>query len=299
MNLSIRKSLGLASLLGLSIAAASQAQAASCTYTVNNEWSNGFQGTVTITNNTSSAINGWTVGWQYNSNRVTSSWNATLSGSNPYSASNVDWNRTIQPGQSVSFGVQGNKNNNSSAEKPTITGNVCSNATSSAASSFVDNSSTSSAPRSSSSSSQTCNNGGSQCNWYGTNYPICSQTTSGWGYENGKSCITQSTCTTQPAPYGVVGGGASCPVSSARSSSVSSSLRSSSVSSVVSSSLRSSSVSSVVSSSLRSSSVSSVVSSSLRSSSLSSAVSSSLRSSSVASSVRSSSSSTNTSAGPR
>jgi hypothetical protein len=33
------------------------------------------------------------------------------------------------------------------------------------------------------------------CNWYGTNYPVCCNTTSGWGWENNASCISASTCT--------------------------------------------------------------------------------------------------------
>ncbi|RYY02096.1 MAG: cellobiohydrolase [Gammaproteobacteria bacterium] len=293
MKTSIRKSLGLVSLLALGVAA-SQAQAASCTYSVNNEWNTGFQGTVTITNNGTTAVNGWNVGWTYTNNKITSSWNATLTGSNPYSATALDWNKTIQPGQSVSFGVQGDKNG-SAAEIPTITGAVCSTSPASSSTATTSSSSksstavtssskssvASSTPSSASSSSQqAC--GASQCNWYGTTYPSCTSTTSGWGYENGKSCIAPSTCATQPAPYGVVAG---CPVSSAssKSSSVVSSISSSksSVSSVISS--VSSSKSSVVSS------VSSVKSSS---SSVVSSVSSSIKSSS-------SSSSTSTSAGPR
>jgi len=46
----------------------------------------------------------------------------------------------------------------------------------------------------------------SACNWYGTLYPLCVTTTSGWGWENNKSCISRSTCSSQPAPYGIVGG---------------------------------------------------------------------------------------------
>src|SRR3954463_8379757 len=42
MNFSLPKKLGMASLLGLSIAAASQAQAASCVYSVSNEWNTFF-----------------------------------------------------------------------------------------------------------------------------------------------------------------------------------------------------------------------------------------------------------------
>jgi|GEM_PF-299941 len=248
----------------------------SCSYKLDNEWNTGFQGTITITNRGSSAINGWNVSWQYSANRITSSWNANLSGSNPYSASNVGWNGTIQPGQSASFGVQGNKNG-ATAEVPTITGAVCSGGNNSSAgvssvarssvgvssvgvsSVGVSSVGVSSVARSSIGNCST----GSQCNWYGTNYPICTQTSSGWGYENNRSCITTSTCASQPSPFGVVGGG-SCPVSSApRSSSSapvssSSAPRSSSSAPVSSSSapMSSSSISSVPRSS--SSSVSSV-----------------------------------------
>jgi aryl-phospho-beta-D-glucosidase BglC (GH1 family) len=32
------------------------------------------------------------------------------------------------------------------------------------------------------------------CNWYGWNVPICCNVQSGWGYENGRACVAQSTC---------------------------------------------------------------------------------------------------------
>ncbi|HCS66477.1 MAG TPA: beta-mannosidase [Cellvibrio sp.] len=38
---------------------------------------------------------------------------------------------------------------------------------------------------------------GGTCNWYGTSYPICLNTSSGWGWENNKSCIARSTCNSQ------------------------------------------------------------------------------------------------------
>ncbi len=60
------------------------------------------------------------------------------------------------------------------------------------------------------------------CNWYGTNYPVCCSTTSGWGYEGNVSCISKATCT---------GSGQSCSGCSSLSSSSSSSLSSSSSSS--------------------------------------------------------------------
>jgi mannan endo-1,4-beta-mannosidase len=205
-------------------------------------------------------------------NRITGSWNATLTGGNPYSASNLSWNGSVQPGKTVSFGMQ--VNTNGVVEIPVVTGAICKAAGSSASavSSSVVSSSAPSSVRSSSSSlrssslvsssfsirssssiaasiSSTCA-AIQSCNWYGTSYPVCTATASGWGYENNKSCISVATCASQPSPFGVVGG---CPVfsssfSSIRSSS-SSSLSSSSIPPLSSSSIRSSSSSSVVSSS--------------------------------------------------
>jgi cellulose 1,4-beta-cellobiosidase len=135
------KTYGLAALLGLSVAA-TQAEAALCSYKVDNEWNSGFVASITITNNGSSVINGWNVGWQYTTNRITNLWNATLGGSNPYTAASLDWNKTIQPGQSVSFGFQGNKNNSAAAEVPAVTGAVCGGGGTSAAPSSSSRSST-------------------------------------------------------------------------------------------------------------------------------------------------------------
>ena len=109
-------------------------------------------------------------------------------------------------------------------------------------------------------SSSVSSSGQCQCNWYGTVYPSCVTTQSGWGWENNKSCISRSTCTGQPTNQGgLVCGGtnstSSAPASSS-SSRPSSSLGSSSSSSigVSSSSLTVSSSSVAISSSLGSSS---------------------------------------------
>lgn len=72
-----------------------------------------------------------------------------------------------------------------------------------------------------------------QCNWWGTEFPLCTQTPSGWGWENSQSCISPSTCESQPFPFGIVDGASS---SSEQSSSQSSSEGSSDVSSSASSS---------------------------------------------------------------
>jgi cellulase/cellobiase CelA1 len=93
---------------------------------ITNQWNNGFTGAIRITNRGTTAINGWNVAWNYSDgSRVTSSWNANVTGSNPYTASNLGWNGSIQPGQTVEFGFQGTKGGSSNAPTPTVTGSVC------------------------------------------------------------------------------------------------------------------------------------------------------------------------------
>jgi hypothetical protein len=55
-----------------------------------------------------------------------------------------------------------------------------------------------------SSSSSSVITTGQACNWYGTRYPLCVTTPTGWGWENQRSCIAPTTCSAQPSPYGVV-----------------------------------------------------------------------------------------------
>lgn len=93
----------------------------SCSYVVSNSWGSGFTGAIRVSNTGTSAKSGWTASWQYSgSNRITSSWNTTLTGSNPYSATGVSWNSTIAAGQTVEIGFQGNTNGGS-VEIPTVT----------------------------------------------------------------------------------------------------------------------------------------------------------------------------------
>lgn len=272
MNATRLKMLGSVALLSAGILATqgSMAQSASCKYVVSNNWGSGATASIEITNNGTSAINNWAVNWVYVNNRLSGSWNAVVSGSNPYTATNLNWNGNIQPGQKVSFGVQVNANGGA-IETPVVTGSICgvvtssSSVVSSSAPSSSSMPSSSSIPSSSSlrpSSSVVSSNSSIRssssisssvsstcpavqaCNWYGTNYPVCTATQSGWGYENNRSCIAVATCASQPSPYGLLGG---CGLSS--SSLSSSSIRSSSSRSLSSSSIRSSSSSSVLSSS--------------------------------------------------
>lgn len=256
MNFSQLKKIATAALLSVgffaaqgSLALSSIAPIANCKYVVNNSWGSGATASIEITNIRSTVITGWSVNWNYVNNRVTGSWNAAVTGSNPYTASNLSWNANIQPGQTISIGVQ--VNSNGAIEAPIVYGSICTNSYStsstatsrsssssnipssrSSSSSVLSSSVLSSSLRSSSSSSTSACSGVQQCNWYGSLYPLCAITQSGWGYENNKSCISRATCTSQPAPFGVTGGACVPSSSSLSSSSIRSSISSSSASSV-------------------------------------------------------------------
>jgi mannan endo-1,4-beta-mannosidase len=96
-----------------------------CSYHVQSQWGNGFTASIRLKNITNGVINGWSVNWQYpDGSKITGSWNAALSGSNPYSAKNLSWNANIQPGQTVEFGFQGSKPAGT-AVIPIVSGNIC------------------------------------------------------------------------------------------------------------------------------------------------------------------------------
>ena len=111
-----------------SVASSSSSQSANgatCSYVITNQWGTGYTAAIRIANKGTSAINGWTVSWTYStSTNVTNSWNAVLTGSNPYSASGLNWNATINPGQTIEFGFQGNQPANVN-EIPKVTGSIC------------------------------------------------------------------------------------------------------------------------------------------------------------------------------
>ncbi|RYY75356.1 MAG: 1,4-beta-xylanase [Gammaproteobacteria bacterium] len=86
------------------------------------------------------------------------------------------------------------------AVAPSTSGN------SSSAASSTNNNTSSVASSSSSAASSTGGSSNCKCNWWGTLYPSCKNTSSGWGWENSQSCISNSTCTSQ----GQGGGGLVC-----------------------------------------------------------------------------------------
>lgn len=94
-----------------------------------NSWNNGFTGNVTVTNTSSSTVNGWTVGFSFPSGQqITNSWNATVTQSgSSVTARNVDYNGTLAPGASASFGFQGTHSGTNGAPTGwTLNGTACS-----------------------------------------------------------------------------------------------------------------------------------------------------------------------------
>lgn len=96
-----------------------------CTYVISSQWKGGFNGAIRITNNKTTAITGWSVSWNYtDGSRVNGYWDAAVTGTNPYTATNLSYNATIQPGQTVEFGF-GGTNGANRASTPAVTGAVC------------------------------------------------------------------------------------------------------------------------------------------------------------------------------
>ncbi|MES2673768.1 MAG: cellulose binding domain-containing protein, partial [Pseudomonadota bacterium] len=134
------KQLTLATTLATATLFSTTSHAAVCSFAVVHEWSTGYTAGVTITNNTPTTINGWTVNWQFNANSMLDFWSANITGTNPTSATPLSWNSTIQPGQSITFGFNANKNNNLPPESPTLNGATCNVTSSSSVSSTVSSS---------------------------------------------------------------------------------------------------------------------------------------------------------------
>jgi hypothetical protein len=93
---------------------------------ITNEWNTGFNGVIRIKNNRTTAINNWSVNWAYSDgSKLINSWNVSLAGTNPYVGTNMSYNGTIPPGQTVEFGFQGTKGSSVTAVTPVITGAAC------------------------------------------------------------------------------------------------------------------------------------------------------------------------------
>ncbi|NEC66366.1 lytic polysaccharide monooxygenase [Streptomyces sp. SID9727] len=76
-------------------------------YNVTNSWSGGFQGSVEVMNHNTTALDGWAVQWKPGTGtKVSSVWSGVLSTASDgtLTVKNADYNRSIPPDGSVTFG---------------------------------------------------------------------------------------------------------------------------------------------------------------------------------------------------
>ncbi len=86
------------------------ASAETAAFTVTNSWSTGYQGEVSVKNDTSAPITTWRVQLTLPAGTtIVNSWNATQSASgSTYTFTPAGWNATVAPGASTSFGFVAN-----------------------------------------------------------------------------------------------------------------------------------------------------------------------------------------------
>lgn len=82
------------------------------TYDLNNDWGNGFTGTISITNSTDSVLEDWALEFDFD-REITNIWNATILSheANHYTIMNAGYNSNIAAGQTISFGFNGQGGN--------------------------------------------------------------------------------------------------------------------------------------------------------------------------------------------
>ena len=102
--------------------------ACTVTYTTQSQWTGGFVAQLTIANNGTSAINGWTLAFTFpGDQKITNAWNgvATQSGEN-VSVASESYNATIAPGGNTSLGFQGTwTNSDATPTSFTVNGSTC------------------------------------------------------------------------------------------------------------------------------------------------------------------------------
>src|SRR6516164_3678880 len=88
-------------------AAAAATTSCSAAYSVQTDWGTGFTASLTVTNNGTTAITGWTVTWTYAGNQTLSSgWSGNWSQSGKtVTVTNASWNGSLSAGQSTQAGA--------------------------------------------------------------------------------------------------------------------------------------------------------------------------------------------------
>ncbi|GAA3738612.1 endoglucanase [Spinactinospora alkalitolerans] len=92
-------------------------------------WADGFNTQVTVENTGAERIDGWRLRWSFLAGQtLTDHWSAEVErNGSTFTAGNLDWNRTIEPGQSVTFGFIGTSPSgpNPAPELFTLNGDAC------------------------------------------------------------------------------------------------------------------------------------------------------------------------------
>ncbi|MFC6085552.1 cellulose binding domain-containing protein [Sphaerisporangium aureirubrum] len=108
-----------------------QAASATAVFTKPQDWGTGFEGKYTITNGTTTTLNGWSVAFDLPSGyAVTTAWDAVMSRSGQrFTFTNPSWAPTLAPGASTSFGFNGSPGNFGTPQNCTLNGAPCSGGT--------------------------------------------------------------------------------------------------------------------------------------------------------------------------
>ncbi|WP_188190842.1 chitinase [Nonomuraea sp. SYSU D8015] len=119
--------LALATLALSLISPPAHAAAATATFVKVADWGSGFEGKVTVTNGTSTAMNGWNVQFDVPAGySIPSAWDAVMSRSGRhYTFTNPSWAPTLAAGASVSFGFNGSPGNFPGITGCTLNGASC------------------------------------------------------------------------------------------------------------------------------------------------------------------------------
>ncbi|MFI5569055.1 cellulose binding domain-containing protein [Streptomyces sp. NPDC051740] len=94
--------------------------ACAVTYRITNQWTDGFQADVQLTNTGSATWNGWSLNWSFaNGQKISQLWNGSPTQSGPsVTVRNTDWNGTVAAGSSVAFGFTATRSATNTA--PTV-----------------------------------------------------------------------------------------------------------------------------------------------------------------------------------
>ncbi|MEV4223468.1 cellulose binding domain-containing protein [Nonomuraea sp. NPDC049725] len=117
----------LATLAVSLIALPAQAASATATFAKVSDWGSGFEGKVTITNGTTTAMNGWNVQFDVPAGfTIPSAWNANMSRNGQhYTFTNPGWAGNLAAGASASFGFNGTPGNFPGITNCTLNGAPC------------------------------------------------------------------------------------------------------------------------------------------------------------------------------